>query len=332
MPELFDDGPGEEEFAIPGDDKRLEGTPWAANAESSEPPVEETPDPEPAPEPELPPAAEAAVEVTAEEPPAADDDAELQAYLNRYGDSDKALRAAVEREKLMGRQAQELGELRAMLEERMAEDASAVQPQYDQDAVEMWLADNPTRIPEVAQNAFYAGNEQVLDAAVAAWRDLDRASANKFERWMVGQQVRAELHAETQTRDQSQADWNAAAAEFSRTHDDLEQVAPKMLELAKSYPNMVQILRTGDPTAKTEVLDFLYTKARGHVADNLAAAARDVAREQAQEAEKAIKDAVVASAATAVPAGVTDIAAAIAADWDTLDRPFASGEDGWNIS
>jgi hypothetical protein len=89
----------------------------------------------------------------------------------------------------------------------------------------------------------------------------------------------------------------------------------------------LQILETGDPQSKREVLEFFYEKARGQTPDTLATA-RAIASEQATAAEQAIKDAHVASAATAVPAATTSAAEAIAAEWDKADAPY---NEGWKI-
>lgn len=339
LPDLFENDVSADEFTIAGDDQRLAGI-AAAAGDDTPPPADPGPEPlvEDAPVPDEP--AEEPAQTGADEdafPPAAEagdiEPDDLQAYLDRFGgDQEKALRAAVEAQKLIGRQGQELGELRALAQEVAARGLDgAPQPQYDVDEVSMWLADNPTRIPEVAEHAFYSGNEDIMNAAVAQWKEIDPSTASKFERWTIAQQVRAELSAESQTREQASADWNQAAATFAANHEDLDSVAPQMLTLAKQYPNIVQILRTGTPEAKTEVLDFLYTKARSQVSGDIAQTARTIAREQANEAAQAIRDATVASGATAIPAGVTNLAAAIAADWDTAEAPWSQGEDGWNV-
>jgi len=341
LPELFDDGPAEDEFSIPGDDQRL-----AAMGADMPADLEPAPEGDTA-EPSAPAASEGSEAAAAEEDdepgePAESaeqplalsiDDPEVQAYLEKYdGDPVKALKAATEAQALLGRQGRELGELRAWAEQHLAAEAAPAQPQFDQDALDTWFFENPSRVPDVARDAFYAGNQQLADAALAAWKEIDSRAASAFETEMITQRVRAEIHQEAASREQLAASWHEAAERFAQDHPDLDQLAPKMREIAPQYPGIVQVLQSGDPQSKLEVLDFLYEKARGQSADTLRATAREIAREQAEEATEAIKKAAVASSAAAVPAGRgDDIAARIAADWDTLDAPYAPGEDGWNV-
>lgn len=340
MPEIFNDGPEEDAFALPGDKERLAAMAGASAA----PPAEAAPEPAPAPEPEpvTPPVAAPAAPVEPEEPTAEQaaardaaiaagldvDDPEVIAYLEQFGgDPVKALKSAVENRKLFGRQQQELGELRKLVEDRLPEPEPAPQPQYDADALETFFIENPTKIPEIAAAAYYEGNQQVMDAAISAWEDVDRAGARAFERKIAVNEARREISVESQQRDQVVGEWNAAAEQFAEAHPDLDQVAPKMRELAPQYPHMLQILRTGDPESKLEVLDFLYEKARGQATDNLTATARTIAREQALEAEAAIAGAAVASGSTVI-ADTASKAEQIAAEWDKADAPY---RDGWKV-
>lgn len=345
MPEIFDHGPEDDAFALPGDQAILERMAENAGAEppaAAEPPVAaatepETPaaaEPEPATpaaatEPPVPSAAEQAARDAAVAAGLDVDDPEVLSYLEQFGgDPVKALKSAVENRKLFGRQQQELGELRKLVEERLPEPEPVAQPQYDQDALETYFAEHPTQIPEVAAQAYYAGNDQVMNAAISAWEDVDRGAARQFERRIAVLEARRELSAETAQRDTIVGEWNEAAEKFAESHPDLEQVAPKMRELAPQFPNMIQILRTGDPSSKLEVLEFLYDKARGQATDNLTSTARTIAREQAREAEEAIANAAVASTSSVIAGPELSKAQEIAAEWDKADAPF---RDGWNV-
>lgn len=340
MPEIFNDVE-EDAFALPGDEARLAQMAGAAGAEAPEPATPEESEPAAA----GPAAAAEPVEPAAAAPAPADapggaqevadalqvdvDDPEVQAYLEKFGgDPAKALKAAVNAQALLGRQGQELGELRRIVEERLPEPEPAPQPQYDQDALEVWFAEHPTQIPELAARAYLEGNEQVLNTAIAAWEDVDRGAARAFERKIAVAEARRELSAESEQRNQIVDEWSDAAEKFAEAHPDLEQVAPKMRELAPQFPNMIQILRTGDPGSKLEVLEFLYDKARGQSADTLVTSARSIAREQAREAEEAIAGAAVASASSVVAGIEPSKAEQIAREWETADAPY---RDGWNV-
>lgn len=340
MPDLFDDGPDDTAFSLPGDEATLEQIRSAreeapAPEVTGEPPAAETAA-ETEPEAPAAPAAEA-VEPEAPAVPATHeltvDDPEVQAYLEKFGgDPAKALQAAVEAQRLLGRQGQELGELRSLVEQGFQtleqRQAAAAQPQYDPDALEGWFAENPSKIPEIAAAAYYRGDEFLLDQAIVAWEEVDKAGARRFERQISVAQARAELHAETTQQTAVVAGWNEVAASFAEDHPDVEQIAPKMRELATQYPNIVSVLQSGDPTAKREVLDFLYEKAsRGQETDTRARA-REIAREQEQGRQEAIEAAAVASGSAVVPATTATVGDRIANEWDKADAPYT---EGWNV-
>lgn len=345
MGELFDEGASAEEFALPGDEARLQvirppepgpAAP-AAPAEPVEPPAATEP---------VEPAAPAAPTEAATEPPTPAEpaapaeldtsDPQIAALLEKYGgDPNKALAALAGAQELIGRQGNELGELRRLVEERVGslEETvrAAAQPQYDADELTEWFAENPTRIPDVARDAFYRGNEQLMDAAIEAWEEVDRSGARKFERDVAVARARQQLAADSEQTNERVAEWNSVSQQFAAAHPDLEQLAPTMRELAPQYPNMLQILQSGTPEARLEVLDFLYEKARGHNGDTLATRSREIAREQAEEGHRAIEQAAVASAAATRTAPAASVAERIASEWDTADAPFKAGESGWNI-
>jgi hypothetical protein len=251
----------------------------------------------------------------------------VKAYLDKYdGDVEKALAAAVDAQALVGRQGQELGELRRTVEERMGQVEQTVRaattPQYDPDELAGWFAENPTRIPEVARTAFYQGNDALMDAAIEAWEDVDKLGARRFDRDVAVARARQEISAESEKRQEVAAGWNEAAGAFAEAHPDLDKYAPKMREIAPEYPTLMEILSTGNAEQRVEVLEFLYTKAAGHASETLSLVNKDIAREQAREADAAIKEAAVASAATANKAPETSVAKRIAEAWETADAPY----------
>jgi hypothetical protein len=334
--DLFDDGAPESDFALPGDEERLS----AMRTDDDAPALQPAPDPPAAaPAPPADPTGDAdaaATDVTVTDdvdaPAATGRDPRVESFLSKYdGDVDKALHAAAELQTVVGRQGQELGELRELAErfDRLEQTVTtATQPQYDPNDLDAFFAENPTRIPEIAQQAFYARNDALLEAAIDAWEEVDRAGARRFNREVAVARARQEVQAEQQQSSQAMQGWNDVARTFSEQHPDIEQHAPKMRELAEQYPHIVSVLQTGTPQARVEVLEFLYEKARGHASDTLQATSREIAREAANAAHDAIKEAAVASAATAVTAPATSVADRIAAEWETADAPY---NDGWKI-
>lgn len=337
MPEIFDDGPAEEAFSLPGDQERLESLRDAA-------PEQQQPEPTPVVEEQEPVAETPAApvepeEVVAEEPRAPltveidTSDPEVARLLEKYGgDVNKALAGGANLYSVVGRQGNELTELRRLMEERVNGIEQTVQaanqPQYDPDELTVWMAEHPTAIPDIARQAFYAGNDALMDIAVDAWEDVDRGAARRFSQEAAVARARAQITAEGERDAKIASGWNQTAEKFADEHPDLETHAQRMREIAPQYPNLISILQTGDPQARVEVLEFLYDKAKGSSAEEIQASARDIARTQANEASQAIADAAVASATTAQRAPSTTVAERIAEAWDTADAPYAKG---WNV-
>lgn len=340
MPDVFGEDVPLEEFSLPGDDERLaraseqqpEPAPVVeAAAAAAEPVVEE-------------PAAVAAEEPVVEEPATEEQagpvtievdlsDPEVARLVAKYGgDVSKALAAGAELQSLVGRQGNELGELRRLMEERVngLEERvhAANEPQYDPDELTVWMAEHPTAIPDIARQAFYAGNDALMDLAVGAWEDVDRGAARRFSQEAAVARARTQMQAEGERNAQIASGWNQTAERFAEEHPDLETHAPRMREIAPQFPNLISILQTGDPQSRIEVLEFLYEKAKGSSAEEIQTSAREIARTQANEATQAIKDAAVASATTAQRAPSTTVAERIAEAWDTARAPY---EEGWNV-
>lgn len=292
---------------------------------AAEPEAEAEPEPGPARDPET-------GRFMSKEDAAAIEDPDVQRFLSKYGgDPEKALRAAVEAEKMIGKQGSELGELRRVIEERFA----AAEPEdtgneiYDPNALEEWFDANPHQVPVVALQAHHDGNEFLRDAAMLAWEDLDRAGAKQFERQVLRDELRREQQAAQTQASQASDLSRTAAQEFGESHPDLAKFAPAMQELAGQYPSMLEILGRGSKEAQIEVLDFLYTKARARHADTLTATTKEVAAAQEADADRAIQEAAVASATTvkADPPrkGAADV---IGEEWEAYEAPR---RDGWNL-
>ena len=111
-------------------------------------------------------------------------------------------------------------------------------------------------------------------------------------------------------------------AQFIAPHPEMQQYAPRMLELAQQHPG-VQDLGT------TEALGFLLSKAKSEAQEQHVELARQIARAQAEEQDAAIRAAAVASSAASVPQGAGTVAEQIGAAWDELDAPYVNG---WNVN
>jgi hypothetical protein len=275
-------------------------------ATPSDTPAEEEAGPEPEVEAEE---TEEETEETEEEPEAQardekgrfvpkSQDPRLATLLEKYdGDVEKALLGAVEAQGLVGRQGQEVGELRRQLEEVQR---TLQKPRYDSSALAQLIEDDPGKATALA---YQAGDTATTAAALEAWKDADPFAAAL---WVTNQQqaeyarqIEERLTTATQPLQERVADqdYKDALTDFARKHPDVDQYLETMGEIAKETPHIIKMLAE-DPSVeiKVEAYDYLYTKARGRVGDTLASAAQEAAQEDQQAQEAAKQQAAVASA------------------------------------
>jgi hypothetical protein len=224
----------------------------------------------------------------------------------KYKTVEELERAYQSAESRLGQSGSELGELRQAVQELRAQ-LQPQEPQYNPETLQEWFDQNPHQVGTVASNAAQQvlegnqGAQDLLDAALVAWGDLDPVGAKRFERQFIAAQVRAEQTQMTSAEAQATRAWNDAAQQFAQDHPDMNQFAPKMMELADQSPAMVRLLQDPNPGTRLEALDYLYTKAKAAVGDTLQAAKVQVDAEAAQAVDQAIQDATVASATTTNP-------------------------------
>lgn len=236
-----------------------------------------------------------------EEAPASNPD--LDAYLAKYGgDVDKALVGAVEAQKLIGRQGQELAEARRLSEQveqlQQAMQHAQVQPVAPPVNWESLIEDNPEG---AAQYAYQTGNYDAMVAAVDSWKDEDPFSAAVF--WSNVQQqynlqrVALALSEEQQQTPQNHPDLDREVAQVVTRNPGLEQMLPQIAEVAKETPLLRNALERGAPAERAQALEALYLLARGRDTDTLAREAAQRAHAEAdRDAEQARASASVVSA------------------------------------
>lgn len=323
MPDLFE-GQSTSAFELPGDEEllgRATEEPEAAVVE--EPEVQERERDDKGRYAKQEEAPEETPEVTAD-----DTDSELETYLAKYGgDKDKALQAAVEAQKLIGRKESELQELRDELNQRFdqfEERVTPPAPTYDAEQVQERLAENPALISQVAQAAYEEGNEDILDVAIVAWEDHDPHGAKRFQRRIAAMEANKALQVQTQRVQAQQNTWDRTAEAFAKDHPDFDTFAPKMMEIAGDYPNMLKMLEQGGDKAQLEVLDFLYEKAQRRTSDT----AETHYREATAEADRKVEEAAVISGQTAHSEKKLSPAEEMGKIWEDARRPY---DDGWNV-
>jgi chromosome segregation ATPase len=224
-----------------------------------------------------------------------------------------------EKDSFIGRQSGEVGELRQAVTE-MQERLSTVQAQQVPQApaqtiqITQELIDND---PATAvQAAFAQQDEQALQYAFAAWREVDGDLANAWltDRKLEQQQkafdaklaeVQAKVDATTAPLAQSAAEaanqqqWTAAFDEVKATRPDFLENAERLLtEVAPQYPDIANVLAAGDAKAKAQALSALYALDKMGNPQAVQAQLQEAANE-------AVTEAAAARAAAGVVTGQT---------------------------
>lgn len=214
--------------------------------------------------------------------------------LGRFKSHDDLANAYKELESEFGRRNQDWQELKQLREEISGLPQQWQQTQQQQQvaasapqAVQQLL--NEGRYREAADYAASVPDQGYLYGQVLQnWGRDDPDQANTYQQmqWIAHQQQQL-LNVANQTA------LETAYNRFSAGKPDLEAVAPAMLEVAQESPKVLQLLQDPDPQTRIEVLDYLYTKAKGRVSTELTGAASEAAKRQAEEANAAKQQAFV---------------------------------------
>jgi hypothetical protein len=305
--------------------------PAAAEAAAADAPADE-----PADRPRNPDGTFAAAgepEPAAESAEPTDTPDETQLILGKFRTQDELAAAYSELEQFKGRQAQEIGDLRRLVEERLpAQQEPQPQPQYAYDEVADWASTlPPTQLPAVAQQAFQQGNRVVEAAVLEQWKEHDRGSALQFEQDAAAHRAAQLIQAQQAQQTQAQTTVTQTAQQFVEQHPDFQDLRPVMEQIAQepAHAYIGRLLASNDPQMQLDGVNLLYDKAKGRTqSDNLNARSTDIAREHALASEQAIRDAAVVSGTAPNAAPVMNRAQELAAEWDKLEAPT---RDGWNI-
>lgn len=226
-------------------------------------------------------------------------DPDVEAYLARFGgDQEKALKAAVEAQRMIGRQGQEYGELRKELEHlREAvgnQPAPSLAPQ--QQIVE-WIdsqEDPRVAVQWAIQNDL---NGPLYQRAMDNWHEVQPRAAAAFERQVEMNTLRQEMEARL-TPVQQQTQQNAFAATWQKLRSeipDLDQHRDQILQAAQETPEILLSLQTGDPAKAETVIRQLYKIASFDAKSATQAATTAVSQQVAAETAAAKKQAFVAA-------------------------------------
>jgi hypothetical protein len=297
--------PGEEVEETPADTEAAVERPRDEQGRFTKAEQEETPDEEVAAE------EESAPETTEEQPEETADededivleiDEDLQAVLDKYdGDVTKALRALGESQSMIGRQGNELGELRAQLNEmkQLMEQGFTQRPQQPQ-FISPYVNDIDDNPQGLVMEALERGDVPTVERALRAWGEFEPFEAATFLMTLQQQaaaQSAAVAPAPTESTTPQGPTIEAAMSEVVSRHPDVEKYLPQVEQVAQEFPTLRDSMRSGNPAAQAQAFEELLkiAKARSQGSDTQAAMKRIVLKTQ-EEVRKEKADAAVVSA------------------------------------
>ena len=226
---------------------------------------------------------------------------ELEEYLAKYnGDLGAALRAAQESQSLIGRQGNELGDVRRELEQLR-------QQLVNQPVQQPWfpyqndLDENPQGL---VMEALERGDGATMTRALRAWAALgpeESFEATMFANQLSEYQRQAEAQAAAQqpqdTLAPASSDITEAMQGVLSRHPDAREYADQVGALQESFPTLREELHYGDPAQQARAFEQLLVIAKGRAAtpDTQQAVRRLVIKTQ-EEVRQAKDDAAVISA------------------------------------
>jgi hypothetical protein len=208
------------------------------------------------------------------------DDPEIAALLKKHdGDVNKALREAAEAQKLIGKQGQELGELRAV-REQVAELRGRIEQQAAQTPTVAPTILSETQIDELAdQHGFWevakwAANNSPgsVDAILAKWQEIEPVFATRFDRqyqeWLAQQASAKTGSAKDETAEyvanrkaeEALSDAMASVAGDFTDYEDFKEYIPLALESVPKH--VAAAIISTDPEVKAEGIKDLYERAQ----------------------------------------------------------------------
>jgi hypothetical protein len=296
---------------------------------------------------------EIAAEEEALQPQAASPEDELlERYLAKHnGDVAAALKAAANQESLLGRQGNELGELRArldQLESRPQETPS--QPQFtpltesDVERLDSMVYEGRGQ-QALAEALQRDPSGQLGQRVFDAWSSVNPGQATAFMAEQIAESkvaaLRAEIEPVRQANQQNEADasfvnvWNGLSGEVP----DLEQLVPGMSQILESRPALAKTIVESDPETQKDLLRTVAESARSlqepHVQE--AIASYEAERAEASRTAKQTATVVAPKGAIGSPPGGAPSAEKTPAQAEAdairariLDTPDTSISSGWS--
>lgn len=207
----------------------------------------------------------------------------LDKYLERFGgDVDKALKAAVEADRMIGRQGQQMGELQKQLTE-LQEALQAPMPEQPapvtQEMVD-WFDEQAMEDPAGAV-AYALQNDPtgvLYNRAMDVWYEESPRQAAAFERRLELQAYQQEMWQqqrplyEQAARQDFAALWQEMAADIPELRDPA--TAEAMMQAVREAPEILAGLRSGLPDDRKRMIRNLYKLAKFEQANRVASEAQ----------------------------------------------------------
>lgn len=254
-------------------------------------------------------------EETEEAPPEATRDPEIDAFLSRYGnDPNAALRAAVELDKLRGRQGDELGQLRQELAElrgRVDRPSAPITESTVED-LDSLAVQNPQAAIVRAQELDPSG--QLFNRVMDVWFSVNPREASAFQSLVMASQIEAKVRSEYEpmkaAAQQSQEDakfvrdWETAKA----TRGDLDDLSPAIRDYLEANEALTNAILQAEGDARVSLILTAADIAAARTGQQ-SNEVREIATSQAKTEETAAKKAarvVKPSAAASKPGAVRE--------------------------
>lgn len=242
------------------------------------------------------------------------DEETLELLDSKYGgDIAKALTSLRESERVIGRQGNELGELR-QLKEQLDSLQNLIMLQQQGQGID-WeekIADDPR---EAVLLAAQYQNTQAFEEAIEAWAAIEPIQAFTFL-----QQVSAEAEQPAPTSLESEID------NLKGRYPDLQQRLPVIEQLAAERPALAGLLNDPDPRTRVSALEDLYHLSKSRETPDTSAAARQVILRAKAEAEQVRSDAAVVSQSNTSPPEPPAVTGDMALQ-ETLQEYLSLGDD-----
>lgn len=219
-----------------------------------------------------------------------------------------------EKDALLGKQSNEVGELRRQMDELRASLAQPVQqPQqnvYDPEQLDVWLDQNVNYLPQIAEQARQQGNDALFRQTVAKWREYDEFGPMEYLASVKAQEATAAIQAQLQqiaqplVQSQREASFQQVVAEVQAKYPDFNSV----IQVLDSNPGiapkfLLDGVQSEDPGTRREALDSLYRYLKAEQVGTV----RDTAQQAQQEAVRSTREEkILATVATGVTAPVAD--------------------------